>query len=130
MEAACAAAGHDLDVLQIERGGEAFLATTTDRRAEAGDLLTVRASLQTANRVAGDYGLRHRHRDEVTEDDLSETPHRGTLAEVVIPVGYQTNLMVYGPGGYRFTDYVRVGAPLQALVTVVTTLGLVVLWGL
>jgi di/tricarboxylate transporter len=46
------------------------------------------------------------------------------------PVGYQTNLMVYGPGGYRFTDYVRVGAPLQALLTVVTTLGIVFFWGL
>jgi di/tricarboxylate transporter len=46
------------------------------------------------------------------------------------PVGYQTNLMVYAPGGYRFTDYVRVGAPLQALLTVVTTLGIVWLWGL
>jgi len=80
-----AAAGHDLDVLQIERDGEAFLASATDRRFEAGDLLTVRTSLQTANRVAGEYGLRHRHRDEVTEDDLSETPHRGTLVEVVIP---------------------------------------------
>ena len=45
------------------------------------------------------------------------------------PVGYQTNLMVYGPGGYRFTDYVRVGAPLQALLTVVTTGGIVLLWG-
>jgi len=84
MEAELAAAGHDLDLLQIERDGEAFLATTTDRRVEAGDLLTVRASLQTANRVAGDYALRHRHRDEVTEDDLSETPNRGTLVEVVI----------------------------------------------
>jgi di/tricarboxylate transporter len=46
------------------------------------------------------------------------------------PVGYQTNLMVYGPGGYRFTDYVRVGGPLQALLTVVTTVGIVVIWGL
>jgi len=85
MDAALAAAGHDLDVLQIESDGEAFLASTTDRRLAAGDLLTVRTSLQTANRVAGEYGLRHRHRDEVSEDDLSETPHRGTLAEVVIP---------------------------------------------
>jgi di/tricarboxylate transporter len=45
------------------------------------------------------------------------------------PVGYQTNLMVYGPGGYRFTDYVRVGAPLQLLLAVVTTLGIAVMWG-
>ena len=31
------------------------------------------------------------------------------------PVGYQTNLLVYAPGGYRFTDYMRVGLPLNAL---------------
>jgi di/tricarboxylate transporter len=36
------------------------------------------------------------------------------------PIGYQTNLMVYGPGGYRFTDYVKIGVPLDALVGVVT----------
>jgi di/tricarboxylate transporter len=46
------------------------------------------------------------------------------------PVGYQTNLMVYGPGGYEFTDFLRVGAPLQLLLAVVTTAGIVVRWGL
>ena len=46
------------------------------------------------------------------------------------PVGYQTNLFVYGPGGYDFADYVRVGAPLQLLLAVVTTLGIVAFWGL
>ena len=45
------------------------------------------------------------------------------------PVGYQTNLFVYGPGGYRFTDYLRVGGPLQALFAVVTTVGIAVIWG-
>jgi di/tricarboxylate transporter len=45
------------------------------------------------------------------------------------PVGYQTNLFVYGPGGYRFTDYVRVGGPLQAIFAVVTTLGIAFFWG-
>ncbi|MFO8114398.1 MAG: SLC13 family permease [Halorubrum sp.] len=45
------------------------------------------------------------------------------------PVGYQTNLMVYGPGGYEFTDFVRVGGPLQLLLAVVTTVGVTVLWG-
>ena len=46
------------------------------------------------------------------------------------PVGYQTNLMVYGPGGYTFTDFLKVGAPLQFLLAVVTTVGIAVLWGL
>jgi di/tricarboxylate transporter len=45
------------------------------------------------------------------------------------PVGYQTNLFVYGPGGYRFSDYIRVGGPLQALFAVVTTVGIAVIWG-
>ena len=46
------------------------------------------------------------------------------------PVGYQTNLFVYGPGGYRFTDYLRVGGPLQLIFTVVTTLGIAYFWPL
>jgi di/tricarboxylate transporter len=36
------------------------------------------------------------------------------------PIGYQTNLMVYGPGGYRFSDYVKVGLPLDFLIGIVT----------
>ncbi|WP_396610893.1 SLC13 family permease [Haloferax sp. S1W] len=39
------------------------------------------------------------------------------------PVGYQTNLFVYGPGGYKFTDYIRVGGPLQLVLGIVTTFG-------
>ncbi|WP_435360174.1 SLC13 family permease [Haloarchaeobius sp. DFWS5] len=40
------------------------------------------------------------------------------------PVGYQTNLFVYGPGGYRFSDYAKVGTPLQLVFAVVTTIGI------
>ncbi|MGA1408203.1 MAG: SLC13 family permease [Prochlorotrichaceae cyanobacterium] len=36
------------------------------------------------------------------------------------PIGYQTNLMVYGPGGYRFSDFMRVGAPLTLIFFVIT----------
>ncbi|MDZ7702321.1 MAG: SLC13 family permease [Halobacteriales archaeon] len=46
------------------------------------------------------------------------------------PVGYQTNLFVYGAGGYRFADYFRVGAPLQLLLSVVTVVGIAMFWPL
>jgi di/tricarboxylate transporter len=44
------------------------------------------------------------------------------------PIGYQTNLMVYGPGDYRFTDFLRIGLPLTAVVGVATFLIVPVVW--
>jgi di/tricarboxylate transporter len=38
------------------------------------------------------------------------------------PIGYQTNLMVYGPGGYRFGDYLRFGGLLSVIVWIVIVL--------
>ncbi|PEN12694.1 SLC13 family permease [Longibacter salinarum] len=49
---------------------------------------------------------------------------------MLTPVGYQTNLMVYGPGGYHFTDFFRVGGPLQVLLAIVTCGGIYMIWGL
>jgi len=46
------------------------------------------------------------------------------------PIGYQTNTMVYGPGGYKFLDFTRVGAPLNLILTVVTPLMITWLYGL
>lgn len=49
-------------------------------------------------------------------------------ASFASPIGYQTNLMVYGPGGYRFTDYLRVGLPLSALVWLTTIAVVPLVW--
>jgi di/tricarboxylate transporter len=53
----------------------------------------------------------------------------GASCALLTPIGYQTNLMVYGPGGYRFTDFVRMGAPLQVLLAVATCGGIWMIWG-
>lgn len=45
-------------------------------------------------------------------------------ASFITPIGYQTNLMVLGPGGYRMSDYFRLGAPLS-LVVAMTSIGLI-----
>jgi di/tricarboxylate transporter len=49
-------------------------------------------------------------------------------ASFATPIGYQTNLMVYGPGGYRFTDYVRFGLPLNLLLAAVTICLIPIFW--
>lgn len=46
------------------------------------------------------------------------------------PIGYQTNLMVYGPGGYYFADYLRAGIPLTVLVGVLTVFLVPLFWAL
>jgi len=44
------------------------------------------------------------------------------------PIGYQTNTLVYGPGGYKFTDYLRIGLPLNLSLAMVVSLAVPLIW--
>jgi di/tricarboxylate transporter len=46
------------------------------------------------------------------------------------PVGYQTNMMVYGPGGYKFSDFTKVGLPLNIIVMLVASALIPIIWPL
>jgi di/tricarboxylate transporter len=49
-------------------------------------------------------------------------------ASFATPIGYQTNLMVFNVGGYRFGDFVRIGVPLTLIVGLVTVLIVPLVW--
>ncbi|MBD3641463.1 MAG: SLC13 family permease [Marinobacter sp.] len=51
-------------------------------------------------------------------------------ASFATPLGYQTNMMVFGPGGYRFADFVRVGLPMNLFIGLVTVAVIAVVYGI
>ena len=54
----------------------------------------------------------------------------GASTSFLTPVGHQANILVFGPGGYKFTDYTKVGLPLTLVTMIVTMLVLPLLWPL
>jgi di/tricarboxylate transporter len=51
-------------------------------------------------------------------------------ASFATPIGYQTNMLVYGPGGYRFTDFMKIGIPLNLSLGLVVSLVIPLVWAL
>ena len=49
-------------------------------------------------------------------------------ASFATPLGYQTNTMVYGVGGYRFSDYLRIGVPMNLMVLAISVTLAPIIW--
>ena len=52
----------------------------------------------------------------------------GASAGFLTPIGYQTNMMVMGPGGYQLKDYVRLGLPMSAIAFAVSMICIPLIW--
>ncbi len=52
----------------------------------------------------------------------------GASASFATPIGYQTNMMVFGPGGYRFSDYLKIGVPMNLLMLLAASALIPFIW--
>jgi di/tricarboxylate transporter len=65
--------------------------------------------------------------------ELSPTPFIigiciGASTAFMLPMGYQTHMMVYGPGGYKFTDFIRVGLPMNIISWILASVIIPLVW--
>ncbi len=72
-----------------------------------------------------------------TAFNLGASPHSFVMATVMaastsflMPIGHQDNVIVFGPGGYRFSDYTKVGIWLNLIILILVALFLPVFWPL
>ena len=66
---------------------------------------------------------------DLPPDSLLMAVAVGASSAFLTPIGHQSNVLVMGPGGYRFADYWRVGLPLELLILVVASPLIVLVWG-
>ena len=52
----------------------------------------------------------------------------GASCAFATPIGYQTNTLVYGPGGYKFTDFMRIGIPLNLSMSLLVSAVIPLFW--
>ena len=67
---------------------------------------------------------------DVTDGVQSDlTVAMASVASFLTPIGHHGNLLIYGPGRYQFSDFLRVGTPLTLVVAIIVTWMTVLLWG-
>jgi di/tricarboxylate transporter len=93
-----------------------FLSDIMNNAATA--ILMAQLSLQVAERL------------EVSADPLLMAVAVGASCAFLTPIGHQSNILVMGPGGYRFGDYWRLGLPLEALIVVIAVPMILLVWPL
>jgi di/tricarboxylate transporter len=70
--------------------------------------------------IMGQIAISVAHALQVPADSMLIAVLIGASSDFLTPIGHQNNLLVMGPGGYRFMDYARVGAPLAVIVIFVS----------
>jgi di/tricarboxylate transporter len=96
----------------------------------ATSLLTSLATNNVAAVLVFPIGMQAAEAMGVAPEPLLVTLMVAASASFATPIGYQTNLMVFNVGGYRFADFLRIGLPLTLLVGVVTVTVVPMVWGL
>ena len=91
-------------------------------------LLTAIATNNVAAVLAFPIALSAAHHMNVDVMPFAITIMVAASASFATPIGYQTNLMVYNAGGYRFADFVRIGLPLTLLVGLVSVSLVPLIW--
>lgn len=119
-----ASLGHGLVALTADLGPVAAVAVLYLATMTLTELFTNNAAaalmLPVALSVAGELGLEYRA--------FAITVAVAASASFLTPIGYQTNLMVMSAGGYHFKDYLKVGAPVAALVFIVGLIMIAIRW--
>jgi len=80
--------------------------------------------------ILGPVAIGLAQRLHLSPDPLLMGVATGAACDFLTPVGHQCNTLVLGPGGYKFSDYPRLGAPLSVLVIVAGTALIAVFWPL